>query len=385
MPRLTAPLPVLAIALAIAAPLASQRTWVLDASGAGDFTTLSNAWASLRDGDRLLVLPGSYVEPGSPVFPGKAVEVLGAAPDRARATITGQVSFRRLGAGRFALSGVTFVGWLDITGHGGLVLLHDLALHGVSLSGCPNVVVQDVSTVAVDRQLGAPGLMVDDSVSINACTLVGAPGHATPRGGIPGGDGLRTAAGYAVADHTCFAGGAYDGAGASFQSTNVPDTGVIAAAECDFASGPTFWRPAAAVRTDLLLTPGFVVHDRCTFQGGLSTVVTAPRSMPALAGPANAARGGTATWTASGADGGAVLLLFAFDVAPQSHPMLGTPFWLLQPSAPVALTIAGGNASFTLSVPKLPALADLFVFAQAVGWLGDAQWRPTSVVATRIR
>jgi hypothetical protein len=292
------------------------------------------------------------------------------------------LQFTGLARGRFTLSGLTIDGALTVDAHAGLVVLHDLAVKGVYLFGCPNVLVQDV----VVRDL--PGFAqaafaADDSVSINRCSLTGGPGHSTPHGGVPGGAGIEMHGGYTVVDHSLVAGGSYDGVGARFAAPTV-----LAATTTSFAGGLPFWRPQIAVQTDMFVQPGLVVHDRCTFTGALDYVVAVARSMPSLGGPANVARGATASYTIGGAGARTALLSFALDAAPQMHPQIGTPFWLFGPSvtAPLVLTTdALGQATVSVPIPNVAALQDLFLFAQGLGWVTDAQWRTTSVVVTRIR
>ena len=163
---------VLPVVLALLAPLAppalpAGSTWIVDASGGGDFSSILEAVNAAAPGDVLLVLPGNY----GPFLLDKELSILGVPP--VKPVVNGTVLVT---APTFRMAGL-HLRQLEIRDVTGIALLDDLLVDGLlgPGSGCHHaLLVQDSNLVHITRTVvrgkhgdivcEGPGLVVKDSV-----------------------------------------------------------------------------------------------------------------------------------------------------------------------------------------------------------------------------
>lgn len=176
------------LSLALAAPAALADTWVVDAGGGGDFTTIQAAINAAAPGDVLLVKAGGY--PGFTL--GKDLSILG--EPGAYPTATG---FCVLQGDTMSIAGLRFFA-LDVLDAEGLVLLDDIRFQGGT---CGGLLIEDCAQVHIERSTidgldGTPscesvGLrVVDSTVTVTGSTLTGGTGWGDDFTGYPGMPGL---------------------------------------------------------------------------------------------------------------------------------------------------------------------------------------------------
>lgn len=191
--------------LALLAPLAAQRSWIVDAYGRGDFRDLPQAVAAASPRDTLLVRPGDYSAFTAP----KALRIVGVgaspAEVRIRAAASGStvIDIASPAAGTFLLARVRVafdVGQqgLDITSGTVNVLLHDceiigtpgfsaaegaaitaryatrlLCLTACTVRGRPAILATNANVhVSASRLFGAGGIQVSEGAGWGASPAV---------------------------------------------------------------------------------------------------------------------------------------------------------------------------------------------------------------------
>ncbi len=215
------------VCLAALATPAFADVLVVDGTGAGEFTDLTQAVAASASGDVILVRPGTYL--GDVDLQGRGLTVVADAPGTV--VVDGMVRVAGLSAGRFVVlsglelrSGFTFedcdgqiqvrdcVGPRHTAGvnHPGNLGFPQMGECGIGVSShtarnCARVVLTDCTLTGedgldgFDGEPGEHGLLVADSrVLLFDCTLMGGHGgeanwgfgHGAVIGGA-GGDGLR--------------------------------------------------------------------------------------------------------------------------------------------------------------------------------------------------
>ena len=169
----------------------TASTWVVDASGSGDFTDLQAAVDAAQDGDVLLVQAGTY----GAFTMSKALTVLGPAAGP-RPLVLGHSHV--LGAQRFAFGGLELERLTveDVPGHGEIdaCTIHSPTQWGVGIFDCDRIQVER-STVEADTTYYSLGqgaaLYVERSgVTVVASTLIGPDSAAGEAEYTNGGDGL---------------------------------------------------------------------------------------------------------------------------------------------------------------------------------------------------
>jgi len=134
-------LPALAL---LAAPALAQNTWVVDASGSGDFTSIAAAASAAVDGEVLLVRPGNYY---SDVVVIDAKELTIVKDGAGLVTSAQSLQVRNLPAGKEVhLSGLSFR-ITHVESCAGYVLIEGFEPY--SLSGGCMVEVEDSSSVTI--------------------------------------------------------------------------------------------------------------------------------------------------------------------------------------------------------------------------------------------
>lgn len=204
------PLATLALLAALTLPASAGTTWIVDAAGGGDFTTIGAGVAAASAGDVLLVLPGSY-----PAFTlDKSLSVVG--QDGAQPTVSGQTvvtasagaTLANLSLQRLLASGCVGKLLLDavdvIDGSGSHCTT-------VELIGCKDVAWQDSTIAGKDGDVWceAPGIIVDGSrVELTDCAVSGGDGWGDLFDGYPGRVGLLVRAGsHVLSSRTAITGG----------------------------------------------------------------------------------------------------------------------------------------------------------------------------------
>jgi hypothetical protein len=181
------------IAVAVALPVAAQRTWIVDASnGPGaDFTDLPKAVQAASAGDLILLRPhpgGAYN--GWPFYIDKALSVIGLGSQPV--SFYGGLSFLGTGAERMVISNIdASTGVLDFQQCPGTVVIDGLPYAGASGVGVR--VAYDVGRILMtrcqSRRVRGPALLVDNTrlwlmdsrledVSPNILGFTGAPLYA---------------------------------------------------------------------------------------------------------------------------------------------------------------------------------------------------------------
>jgi hypothetical protein len=179
----------LVAACLLLAPSAGAATWVVDAAGGGQFTSIQAAIDAAAPGDVLLVKSGNY-----PAFTlAKDLSILGPA--------TGSPPYV-LGESLLLMDNAEVAGLrfstLDVVGAAGVVLLDEIHVEGATcdgmrIEGCAQVHVarslihgKDGDPFCESRALG----IVDSTVTLTGCTLVGGTGWGDSFFGYPGIEGL---------------------------------------------------------------------------------------------------------------------------------------------------------------------------------------------------
>lgn len=179
--------------LLLASPFAAASTWVVDSSGGGNFTSIQAAIDAAAPGDVLLVKEGFY----SAFSLDKDLSILG--EPGVRPFVDGKSQILTDNA---AVAGLEFRS-LNVTDAAGVVLLDDIVVNGLMpyLQGCEGSVISGCAQVHVSRSLihGKPGDeacesiglgIVDSTVTLTGCTIVGGTGWGDDFLGYPGQVGL---------------------------------------------------------------------------------------------------------------------------------------------------------------------------------------------------
>ncbi len=176
--------------LLAAPPSAGAATWVVDASGGGDFPSIHGAIAAVAAGDVLLVKAGTY----APFTLNKDLSILG--DPNALPTVTG-VSL--VSTNDALLAGLRF--WLlDVAASSGVVVVDECETMGagVGLDGCAwsmrirNCAQVHVARSTVRGRVGdpfceGPGLVVESStVTVTRSVLTGGDGWGDDFNGYAG-------------------------------------------------------------------------------------------------------------------------------------------------------------------------------------------------------
>ncbi|MEM7202271.1 MAG: hypothetical protein AAF628_18520 [Planctomycetota bacterium] len=368
----------LAVGLA-AAPASAQQTWVVDASGAGQFTDLPPAYDQAAVGDTILVRPGSY---SGFARPAKGVRILGDGVELV--TIVGAIAVNGLPVGqRLVLSG------LRIAPPGGPVALY--------ADYCWDVLVNDCALIGPDNPAAAGGVALLSPRSYVVCDHVLAVGGD----GLTGGAGASFTNGCYTATASTFRGG--NGAPACICGPDAAPNGV-ALDECELTAGvgATADVMAQGGGTHLLLANHTLERTvrahatgggRIDFDGAVSATAdaqstAASRSQPSLVGPRELRLGERAEWKIHGASGNSAVLFLDTTTRPFYLPFISPETWVLvSPTAGWAgtYTTSAGAASLSFTIPQVPSLADAFVYAQAFGWVGQVPLKGSAVCMARIR
>ena len=183
-----------AACLLLLVPSAGATTWVVDAAGGGHFTSIQAAIDAAAPGDVLLVKPGFYTA----FTLGKDLSILG--PESGTPPFVGGETFLLMDNAEIA--GLRF-NTLEVHGATGVVLLDDIevdgllsgweACNGVRIENCAQVHIarssihgKDGDVFCESRALG----VVDSSVTLTGCTLVGGRGWGDVFDAYPGMEGL---------------------------------------------------------------------------------------------------------------------------------------------------------------------------------------------------
>ncbi|MCK5944577.1 MAG: hypothetical protein KAI24_21495 [Planctomycetes bacterium] len=379
----------------------AQTTWIVDAAGGGQFTTLAAAHDTAAPGDTLLVQPGSY--DGLYRQPAKGLRILGDGPG---VVITTEVRLADVPPGQtLQISGLT----IDTKDNnaaptGG-------ASFGLEVHACDNLVLSDLTVLGPD----AGGWQFEGGQAVTLLNCNGVMSHVVAVGG-DGGDANWV--------------GDQGGEGAWLVLCN------FAIADCHFTSGDSGVGPGGtlATRPALLCGSGVFAVDQCTLvqgtpnqdnaltvsnadvllanhSGGVSSYSASasstleyegpamsspwysspasPRPQPGLSGPASAAIGTSITWALHGGAGEVAAVAASVGADPFMLPGLFDTylFTATHPTTvllPIVVTGPGGSTTFSVVVPNVPALIDTFLFTQAAGWLGQPTWKASGVAVTRI-
>ena len=191
-----------AACLLLLAPAAGATTWVVDAAGGGNFTSIQAAIDAASPGDVLLVKPGFYTA----FTLGKDLSILGTATGPAP-TVIGQSLLLMENA---EIAGLRF-GTLELLGASGVVLLDEIEVtgSGVGLAACDGMRVEGCAQVHIARSLlhgmdGTPTCesigvgIVDSVVTLTGCTVTGGEGWGDGFLGYDGQEGLEISGDSAV-------------------------------------------------------------------------------------------------------------------------------------------------------------------------------------------
>jgi hypothetical protein len=199
---------VVLLATLTAAPLAAQRTWVVDAAGGGDFRTVSAAFAAAASGDTVVVRRGNYPEDarttkgltvlgeGDPVLDGFGVYNLPASQTFVASGLTVHAS---RGLGVYVESCLGHVHLDRIVG--------DLTAQW--LASPPALVIRSSALVSVARSrfAGYAGASVATStVYFTETDLLGSEGHVSHALNRPAQPGLSAGGVVVLAGGTCVGG-----------------------------------------------------------------------------------------------------------------------------------------------------------------------------------
>ncbi|HZL99181.1 MAG TPA: hypothetical protein VFD43_02920 [Planctomycetota bacterium] len=180
--------------LLLLVPASAASTWVVDAAGGGHFTSIQAAIDAAAPGDVLLVMSGNYAA----FTLDKDLSILGPA--------TGSPPFvpgeSLLLMDNAAIAGLRF-STLEVAGAAGFVLLDEIHVDGNLVGGaaCDGMRIEGCAQVHVARSLihGKDGDewcesralgIVDSTVTLTGCTLVGGTGWGDDFFGYPGIEGL---------------------------------------------------------------------------------------------------------------------------------------------------------------------------------------------------
>lgn len=326
-----------------APPAASlQRIWIVDGAGAGQFPAIQPAIDAARDGDLILVRPGTY-----PIFTveGKGLSVLGVA---ARPKIeVGAAQVRDISPGEVVVLRNLAVE-LEATDVAGVLWLEELS-HGFGFSGNR---FQDVAgAVVVRSQLSinpfvtALGFGNVDCVTLDGSALhmfessvVGSDGTGCLTGDPNGGDAIEARDGsFLLAYNATLTGGKRGGMIDFLQGFCVP-------------AGLAGLSYRGAGQTGYELDSAFPSGT----QGTITTFNGVPRS---LAAPALVEDGATVSLTITGPPGDTVVTLHAPRPEVVFAPILyGTSLTGLQPVVtPQGAIPASGVLEVELALPPLPS------------------------------
>lgn len=388
------------VGLVFASTAMAQTTWIVDAAGGGQFTTIDAAHDAASPGDTLLVRPGSYA--GLFRDPVKGVRILGAAPG---VVVTGPVvlhnlpSAQQLTIERLGIDAASnpFVGSQP----------YFQALH---LERCGNVVLTDLVVRGPFMGSICP---CEGGTGISLYWSVAAFANVDARGG----DGVgwtqssRGGAGCLVHFSTVVFSSCRFEAGTSGASsvggtarTNASLLCVdsqLSVDECSLPGGTPAGSSMVALRSRVLIanhagpaqnvaltTPTGSIEFDGAVQGVGSPYPLTPRPQPGLVGPSTVARGGTLTWTVRGGPGNTFLSAISLGLQPSVVPGLSPTLFV--PGHPTAVLLgvgtigASGDASPSFVVPNWPALVNMQVFLQVGGWLGQSSLKASGVAITTI-
>lgn len=392
------------LTLVLAAPLAAQRTWVVEqVAGPGvDFTDIPPAVAAAAAGDRIVVRGSTLLAPTYSSFVvGKPLDI--------EATQGASVYFFRvenLTAGQVArVAGFRceprpYYPLVDecvlVRNCAGTVLLANLNIWNRTGENQPGFAVRDAAAVAIQGcaatgrsaglTSGGPALMVERSgVSITASTLNGGNGggSASNAAGYNGGNGIDVYASSVYVASSTLQGGAggygwaFSGNGGAAAAVAASPASPVTIASC------TVTRGAGPINGDAVMGPARVAQD-CVVTGALTNGAALVPSPPKLAVNPTVALGGSAVVTIDGSQGS--LCLVAFDLRHHHQALAGIAEPLLLSPGLVLASIGVMTSPqfvWSLSIPNSPLLAERDLFFQA--GLSSASIALTPLGVTRMR
>ena len=119
----------------------AQKTWVVDGTGGGNFTTLASAIKAASDGDTISIRAGSY----GALITDKALRILGDAKVTvATIKVTNLAAGKRLVLANIA-AGSLGSGYVTISNNKGSVILDRVKAGPIQISTCPHVAIHNSS------------------------------------------------------------------------------------------------------------------------------------------------------------------------------------------------------------------------------------------------
>jgi hypothetical protein len=364
-----------AAAVVLSCALAAQSTWIVDASGSGNFLDLPPAIAAAQPGDLVLVRPGSY----SPATIGIGIRVVGApgAGIVSRLPALPYLVVDGIPAGQTCVvRGFEF--WnvvLQVRNCRGQVHLEDLAQRSrIEVQGS-----SAVSLLRVDAAGGVPLSVVDSSAVLVLCDLRAGSGLGFPHHAV-----VVERSTVLLSQTSLHGGFDFTGIGAG-SGVELVSGGLVVAGDAStvIAAGGTrsipMPTPAILARSGtILIDPQ--VQLAPSFGGmaiaGAAAVITA--QVPAVVAEVTAQTLSVHTRATAGD-----LALVLVGLAPQ--PVSSTPFgdlWLDAGSVPLQFQQVPPSGALTTSLPLPPLPQGLLATFQAVIARGNQVLLSTPVSMT---
>ena len=388
------------VGLVLASTAMAQTTWIVDAAGGGQFTTIDAAHDAASPGDTLLVRPGSY----SGLFrdPVKGVRILGSAPG---VVVTGPVVLHNLPSAQQLT-----IERLRIDAASNPFVGSQPYFQALQLERCGNVVLTDLVVRGPFMGSICP---CEGGIGISLYWSVAAFANVDARGGdgvgwtqsSRGGAGCLVHFSTVVLSSCRFEAGT---SGASSVGSTVQTSASLVCVdsqvsvdECSLPGGMPAGSSMVALRSRVMIanhagpaqnvaltTPTGSIEFDGAVQGVGSPYPLTPRPQPGLVGPSTVARGGTLAWTVRGGPGNTFLSAISLGLEPTLAPGLFPTLFV--PGHPTAVLLgvgtigASGSASPSFVVPNWPALVNMQVFLQVGGWLGQSSLKASGVAITTI-
>lgn len=392
--------------LGLATSTMAQTTWVVDSTGAGQFTSIEAAYDAAAPGDTVVVRAGVY---GGFTRQAKGIRLLAARPAPGQTfvpvSLYGTLQLSNLPPGQQL--------WFEGFGIAILTILSS-STNGLVLTNCPDVVLASVTLTGGQPPYGMPpgeGLQLHNTTCLMShVTVTGGRGYFAAFRDFPGGVGLRaTSSRVSLANCSIRSGDNGGGVhGARNADALVAQSSAIVLDECLVQPGLTGPVPVTPPRSLFVDSSRVLVGDRShqilapvmlsgmgsiEYDGALTAIPGSlpltPRSQPSLSGPGSVLPGNTIQWGVAGAPGSVGVAAMSLGSLPLALPGLfdSMLFTAAHPSASLSspfVVPASGSATLSLPVPTAPQLVGEHVLMQAAGWLGQPTLKATGVVVTVI-